>query len=315
MQSPCMRFLASLLLLTTLASAGDAIADASDGTDKLIDQLFDCKPEVRAAARVRLLAMDRDILTRVLKRIEDRQVKSGRVLQVYAVRDLVVNKLFWPSVLKRLQTLDATVRQQSKGVLVVLASKEVHGKVATILTDLRRRLSRVVTVTSSVVQLGKGMKVPGGFGKGEFEQWIAKHDVIVRRLPKLTGRDGQRVEITAMRRISFVADFDVELACGGFIADPVVDTVLRGVAIHVRPIVVGNAVDLHLEVRSGGVTQPMKVTKLPMPVGPGVRIQTPESRSVHIRTSRRVESGASAVIDLGDRSIVVITAEAAQLGE
>ena len=165
------------------------------------------------------------------------------------------------------------------------------------------------------MQLGKGMKVPSGFEKGEFEQWIAKHDVIVRRLPKLTGRDGQRVEITAMRRISFVAEFDVELACGAYIAGPVVDTVLRGVAIHVRPIVVGNSVDLHLEVRSGDVTQPMKVTILEMPVGPGVQIQTPESRSVHIRTSRRVGSGASVVIDLGDRSIVVITAEAAHLGE
>jgi len=59
----------------------------------------------------------------------------------------------------------------------------------------------------------------------------------------------------------------------------------------------------------------MAEAKLAMPAGEDVRIQTPESRSIHIRTSRRVEPGASVVIDLGEQRVIVVTAEATRLGD
>ena len=74
----------------------------------------------------------------------------------------------------------------------------------------------------------------------------------------------------------------------------------------------GESVQLNIDVRSSEVKLPMAETKLEVPIGRTVRIQTPESRLIQVRTSRRVRGGASTVVDLGTgmdgiRRVLVVT--------
>ena len=306
---PVMRTLSCLFLLTALSAAGDI--------DSVVDRLFHRDPAVRESARRELLALKSDTLAKVLARIEEREAGSpskDAMLQVYAIRDLKEDKLSWAAALARLQELDAVVREQRSGVLIVQATKEVHAQVAKQLAESRRRLSRVVQVESSVVELPEGTEMPRGLAKGEFETWIRKTGAKVTRLPALTCRNGQRVEVTATRIISYIADFDVEVGQGTFSADPIVETLPRGITLEVRPLASedGESVQLGIDVRSSEVKLPMGETKLEVPLGRTVAIQTPESRLIEVRTSRRVRGGASTVVDLGTgmdgiRRMLVVT--------
>ena len=310
-----MRTLTGLFLLTALSFAGDL--------DDLVDQLFHHDPQVRESARKQLLALKKDTLAQVLARIEARATKTpskDAMVQVYAIRDLKQDRVFWPVALAHLQELDAVVREQPSGVLVVHATKEVHAQVARQLAELRRRNSRVVHLESSVVQLPQGTEMPRDFARGEFAPWIKKTGAKVTRLPALTSRNGQRVEVTATRMISYIADWDIEVMQGTFTADPIVDTLPRGITLEIRPLASedGESVQLSIDVRSSEVKLPMAEMKLEVPLGRTVRFQTPESRLIQVRTSRRVRGGASTVVDLGFgmdgiRRVLVVTATPAQL--
>ena len=302
-----MRYLVPLLLATTLARADDA-------TDKLIDQLFHADETKRAAARKTLLARKEDVLARVLDRIEKRQKRAERVMQVYAVKDLAQDKVVWALARERLDDLDAVIRQQDSGVLVVLANRAVHARIAATLDEIRERLTHVVTISSAIVQLGEGVAVPTGFKPGTFDAWVRANPVVVKPLPRLTCRNGQRVEVTAMRQVAYVSDFEVEVAQGTLIADPVVDTLPSGISLHVRAIA-GKKIALHVDLRSAELAQPLKAAELPLPAGEPVQIQIPEARSVHIRTARKVASGAFTVVDLGDGRVVVIGAKTHKLAK
>ena len=304
-----MRTLICLFLLIALSFAGDI--------DSLVDQLFHHDPKARESARKQLLAREKDTLAKVLARIEEREAKKpskNATLRIHAIRDLKQDKVHWPAALAHLQELDAVIREQPNGVLIVHATKEVQAQVAKQLAELRRRLSRVVRVESSVVELPKGTKTPRGFARGEFETWIKQTGAKVTRFPSLTCRNGQHVEVTTTRMISYVADFDIEVKQGTFTADPIVDTLPRGISLEIRPLASedGESVQLNIDVRSSEVKLPMAETKLEVPFGRTVRIQTPESRLIQVRTSRRVRGGASTVVDLGTgmdgiRRVLVVT--------
>lgn len=299
-----MKLLATLILLASFATADD--------TDKLIDQLFHADQAKRAAARIRILQLDDAVLAKLLDRIEARQKQAERVLQVYSVRDLEATDALWAVARNKLDELDADIHQQGKGNLVVVANARTHAEIAAILTRLRDHAARTITISCAVVDLAEGVKAPRDFAKGALEKWLADHDSKIEKLPNLTCRNGQRVEIAAMRSLSYVADFAVEIAQGTVVADPVIDTVPSGIALHVRALA-NKEIDLHIDVRSAQVTRPFKEASLRIDGAQPVRIQVPESRSLHVRTARSVESGGATVIDLGGRRILVVQAIAVEL--
>ncbi len=67
--------------------------------------------------------------------------------------------------------------------------------------------------------------------------------------PSLTVYNTQRANLSAVRQISFVQDFDVEVAQTQFIADPVIGVLQDGVVLDVRPTVSNDRQFITLELR------------------------------------------------------------------
>jgi len=304
-----MRTLTCLFFLTALSLAGDI--------DHVVDQLFHCDPKVRESARKQLLALRKNALADVLGRIEDREANKpskDAALQVYSIRDLRHNKVYWRGALARLQKLGAVVHEQANDVLIVYAKEEVHAQVAKKLAELRQRLSRVVHVESSIVQLSMGTTAPRAFARGEFTTWIKKTGAKVTRLPALTCPSEQRVEVTATRTISYIADFRVEVGQGTCSAEPIEARLRRGVVLRIRWLATEDrkSVQLDIDVRSSEVKLPMPETERKVPIGRAFWSETTESGMTQVRTSRRVRGRASTVVDLGAgmdgiRRVLVVT--------
>jgi type II secretory pathway component GspD/PulD (secretin) len=67
--------------------------------------------------------------------------------------------------------------------------------------------------------------------------------------PSLTVYNTQRANITVVNQISFVQDFDVEVAQTSFIADPVIGVIQDGLSLDVRPTVSNDRQYVTLELR------------------------------------------------------------------
>lgn len=292
-----MRIAISLLLLALVARAGDL--------DGLVDKLFHKDPQVRAAARREILAMDAGALEALLKRIETRAAKEAAaadaVVELYDVRDLRTDGIAWAATWAKLRELDAVLREQKGGVLVVRASKEVQHRIADVLVAARRASAQAVDLTARIVQLLDGVACPDHVASEELAKWLDALGVTPEELPQVTCTTGRTSEIVEMRTISYVADFDIEVGQGQFIADPVVKTVPKGIAIRVRPLVPPDrkSVELLLDVRFGDLKLPLEEKTIDLPVGQPIKIQTPEARAVRVMTSRRVKPGDACVVDLG----------------
>jgi general secretion pathway protein D len=67
--------------------------------------------------------------------------------------------------------------------------------------------------------------------------------------PSLTVYNTQRANITVVNQISFIEDFDVEVAQTAFIADPVIGVIQDGLTLDVRPTVSNDRQFITLELR------------------------------------------------------------------
>ena len=67
--------------------------------------------------------------------------------------------------------------------------------------------------------------------------------------PRLTVYNTQRANITVVNQISFVQDFDVEVAQTSFIADPVIGVIQDGLSLDVRPTVSNDRQYITMELR------------------------------------------------------------------
>jgi hypothetical protein len=313
-----MRIAITFLLLALVARADDL--------DGLVDKLFHSDPEVRAAARREILAMDDGALEALLQRIEARTRKQAAaadaVVQFYDVRDLQADDKAWAATWARLRELDAVLREQRKGVLVVRASKDVHDRIAETLVTARRAAALAVRVAARIVRLPELAACPRLVAKNELAGWLESLEGAPVELPEITCTNGRTSEIVEMRTISYVADFEIEVGQGQLIADPVVRTVPKGIGINVRPLVTrgGNAVDLLLDVRFGDLELPLDEKTIDVPEGRPVRIQAPEARAVRVMTSRLVKPGDGCVVDLGrtpqgQRFALLLTATPTRLGD
>ena len=75
--------------------------------------------------------------------------------------------------------------------------------------------------------------------------------------PSLTVYNTQRANLTVVNQISFVQDFDVEVAQTSFIADPVIGVVQDGLTLDVRPTVSNDRQYITMELRPT-VAQPQE---------------------------------------------------------
>jgi type II secretory pathway component GspD/PulD (secretin) len=131
--------------------------------------------------------------------------------------------------------------------------------------------------------------------------------------PSLTVYNTQRANITVVNQLSFIQDFDVEVAQTAFIADPIVGIIQDGLALDVRPTISHDRkyVTLELQPTIATLVRPIPTftTSLGALTNP-VTIQIPELVIQKSQTTVRVPDGGSLVIGgLKDISLTDIKSE------
>ena len=124
-------------------------------------------------------------------------------------------------------------------------------------------------------------------------------DSSVVNAPRLTIYNNQRANLTLVNQISYVRDYDVEVAQTAYIADPVIDVVQDGLTLDVRPTVTHDRKYVELEVQPALATikRPMKTFESSLSgLTSAVVIEMPELSFTRAQTNVRVPDGGYVVI-------------------
>ncbi len=117
--------------------------------------------------------------------------------------------------------------------------------------------------------------------------------------PIVTVYNTQRANLTMVNQISYIQDFDVEVAQTSFIADPIVGIIQDGLTLDVRPTVSNDRryITLELQPTVARLRRPIQefATSLASSFAP-VIIQLPELRLQQVRTTVRVPDQGTIVI-------------------
>lgn len=116
--------------------------------------------------------------------------------------------------------------------------------------------------------------------------------------PKLLVANTQRAHLSVLNEISYIKDFDVEIAQAAVIADPIVDKITEGVVLDVRPIVSNDRRFVTLELRPIVATllRPIRTFTTTLAVGTAVTFQLPELRVQKVKTTVVVPDGGTLLL-------------------
>ncbi len=105
--------------------------------------------------------------------------------------------------------------------------------------------------------------------------------------PRLTAYNGQRANVTVLNQISYISDFDVEIAQAAQIGDPIVQTLRDGVILDLRPVVSSDRRFITMELRPtiALLQRPIATFQTTLANGPPVTIQLPEIQIQRVRTT------------------------------
>ncbi|MDA1194373.1 MAG: hypothetical protein O2894_04245 [Planctomycetota bacterium] len=126
--------------------------------------------------------------------------------------------------------------------------------------------------------------------------------------PVITVYNTQRANLTVVNQLSYIQDFDVEVAQTSFIADPIVGIIQDGLTLDVRPTVSNDRryITLELQPTVADLLEPIPTfaTSLAAAFAP-VIIQLPELRLQQARTTVRIPDRGSILIG-GLKSITTV---------
>ena len=116
--------------------------------------------------------------------------------------------------------------------------------------------------------------------------------------PRLTAYNGQRANVTVLNQLSYIADFDVEIAQLSQIGDPIVQTLRDGVMLDLRPTVTADRRFITMELRPtvALLQRPIATFSTTLANGPPVTIQLPELRVQRIRTTVTMPDGGTLML-------------------
>ncbi len=111
--------------------------------------------------------------------------------------------------------------------------------------------------------------------------------------PKLTAYNHERANITVLNQVSYIQDFDVEIAQAAQIGDPIVQTLRDGVILDITPIVSADRKYVTLELRPtvALLKRPIPTFTTTLANGPPVTIQLPEINIQRVRTTVTMPDG------------------------
>jgi type II secretory pathway component GspD/PulD (secretin) len=116
--------------------------------------------------------------------------------------------------------------------------------------------------------------------------------------PRLTAYNGQRANVTVLDQVSYISDFDVEIAQAAQIGDPIVQTLRDGVILDLRPTVSADRRFITMELRPtiAILQRPIATFATTLANGPPVTIQLPELRIQRVRTTVSMPDGGTLLL-------------------
>ncbi len=116
--------------------------------------------------------------------------------------------------------------------------------------------------------------------------------------PKLMVFNTQRATLTVANQVSYVGDFDVEIAQAAAIADPIVRVARDGVFLDVRPVVSADRRFTYIDVRPTVATlkRPIPTFQTSLGTGSPVTMQLPELELQKIRTRVMIPDGGTLLL-------------------
>jgi len=115
----------------------------------------------------------------------------------------------------------------------------------------------------------------------------------------LSAQNTQRAYATMLNQITYVQDFDVEVALASFIADPIIGVISDGIVLDVRPTIAQNRKYITLELRPtvATIVQPIaEFTSSLAALTTPITIQLPELQIASANTTVVVPDGGTVVI-------------------
>ncbi len=116
--------------------------------------------------------------------------------------------------------------------------------------------------------------------------------------PNILVFNSQRANITLTHQISYVKDFDVEIAQAAAVANPVVAVVSDGVVLDVHPVVSADRRFITMELRPtlAQLTLPIPTYTTTLGVGQAITIQQPKLQIQRVRTTVTIPDGGTLLL-------------------
>lgn len=116
--------------------------------------------------------------------------------------------------------------------------------------------------------------------------------------PRLLVYNNARANMSHLRQLSYIKDFDVEIAQAAAVANPIIGTVYDGVSLDVRPVVDSDLKFITMELRPSVVTlqTPIPTFTTTLGVGQPISIQLPEVTLQRVRTTVTMPDGGTMML-------------------
>jgi type II secretory pathway component GspD/PulD (secretin) len=116
--------------------------------------------------------------------------------------------------------------------------------------------------------------------------------------PRVTAYNAQRSNVQVLNQVSYVSDYDVEIAQLAQIGDPIVQQLRDGIILDIRPVISADRRYITMELRPtvAVLTRPIATFSTTLGNGPPVSIQLPEIRIQRVRTTVTVPDGGTLML-------------------
>jgi len=116
--------------------------------------------------------------------------------------------------------------------------------------------------------------------------------------PRILVFNTGRANLTVLNQVAYVSDFDIEIAQGASIADPIISVIQDGAILDVRPVVSADRRFITLELRPtiAQLTRPIRQAVTTLGSTSSVTIELPEVDIQRVRTSVPMPDGATVLL-------------------
>lgn len=197
------------------------------------------------------------------------------------------------------------------GTLLVVQTADVHERIVQFLAAVRQARSRVISIDCTILsaeatvisELTKRTAAPGKYAlldeaatRALLNAATAGGKVSIVKATRLTAFNGQRVHVADIRQVAFIQDYDVEIATGSAIADPIVGRCIEGVVADLWPRVDATGKTFSIEVRLSGVSLVRPIESFELKTPELGTLQLPVIDAQDVKTTIVVPAGRTAIV-------------------